>query len=371
MPDKAVSRSENFSYSSEDFAHSPLILFYEITRACNLRCRHCRAIAQPHRDPRELTAEKSKELLIEAARFPKPPMVVLTGGDPIKRPDIFELIRFAVAQGIRIALTPAATRLINPQVVEKLKASGLHRLAISLDAADALTHDQFRGVPGSFARTVDIMRWAGECGLPFQVNTTVTAANAHQLESIHQLLKDYHPVLWSVFFLVPTGRAANMPRVSAQEAEEIFAILLRLSQIGPFAIKTTEAPHYRRFLLQQIAKQSSAGARQLPGNLIGTNDGRGVMFVSHIGEIFPSGFLPIECGMFPRDSIVHVYQNNELFLSLRNPDALRGKCGQCNYRDVCGGSRARAFGVTGNPLAAEPDCAYGLTQQLTEATSSC
>jgi MoaA/NifB/PqqE/SkfB family radical SAM enzyme len=260
---KAASSSETFPYTRDDFNHSPLILFYEITRACNLRCRHCRAVAQPHRNPRELAPEMSKALVVDARRVPKPPLIVLTGGDPIKRPDVFDLIRFAVSQGIRTALTPAATRLITPEVVENLQQSGLHRLAISLDAADAHTHDQFRGVPGSFRRTVEIMRWARECGLPFQINTTITAANAHQIEAIHQLLADCHPVLWSVFFLVPTGRAENMPRVSALEAEDIFARLLRLTRIGPFAIKTTEAPHYRRFLLQHAAR--AGGAEQTHG----------------------------------------------------------------------------------------------------------
>ncbi len=358
MPLAAARPTGGFSYTREDFPSSPLILFYEITRACNLRCRHCRAVAQPHRDPRELTADDSRHLISQATQFPKPPMLVLTGGDPIKRPDIFELIDFAVDIGVKTALTPAATRLINPETVQKLKDAGLHRLAISLDAADALTHDQFRGVPGSFARTIDIMRWAGDCQLPFQINTTVTAANAHQLEAIHALLGEYRPVLWSVFFLVPTGRAADMPRVSAWEAEAVFDTLLKLTRRGPFAIKTTEAPHYRRFLLERFAAMPTPQPSGLPTNLIGTNDGRGVMFVSHIGEIYPSGFMPIECGVFPRDSIVDVYQNHGLFQSLRNPDALEGKCGRCKYRDICGGSRARAYGVTGNPLASEPDCAY-------------
>jgi len=358
MPFAAARPTGTFSYTREDFPYSPLILFYEITRACNLRCRHCRAVAQPHRDPRELTAEESRDLVLQAMQFPKPPMMVLTGGDPIKRPDVFELINFAVENGMRTALTPAATRLINPETVSKLHDAGLHRLAISLDAADAVTHDQFRGVPGSFSRTVDIMRWAGECGLPFQINTTVTAANAHQLEAIHDLLAEYRPVLWSVFFLVPTGRATDMLRVSAFEAEGVFETLLRLTQRGPFAIKTTEAPHYRRFLMERAAEMNAGPSGGLPANLVGTNDGRGVMFVSHIGEIYPSGFLPIECGVFPRDSIVDVYRDHALFKSLRNPDALEGKCGRCRYREICGGSRARAFGVTGNPLASEPDCAF-------------
>ncbi len=361
MPFAAARPTGSFSYTRDDFPHSPLILFYEITRACNLRCRHCRAVAQPHRDPRELTTDDSRRLIAQATEFPKPPMMVLTGGDPIKRLDIFELIDFAIENGVRTALTPAATRLVNLETVQKLKDAGLHRLAISLDAADALTHDQFRGVPGSFARTVDIMHWAGECQLPFQINTTVTAANAHQLEAIHDLLREYRPVLWSVFFLVPTGRAADMPRVSALEAEVVFDTLLKLTRRGPFAIKTTEAPHYRRFFLARFTETATSQSSQstsLPASLIGTNDGRGVMFVSHIGEIYPSGFMPIECGVFPRDSIVDIYQHNKLFQSLRNPDALEGKCGRCKYRDICGGSRARAFGLTGNPLASEPDCAF-------------
>ncbi len=359
-------------YSSDDFAHSPLVVFYEVTRACNLLCRHCRAEAQPHRHPDELNPAASLKLLDELAAFPKPPLVVLTGGDPIKRTDIFEIVRHGVSIGLKMAMTPSATRLVTGDVVSNLSAAGLHRLAVSLDGADAARHDDFRRVPGSFARTLEIMNVARDCGLSMQINTTITRHNVDQLDAMATLLDGFGIALWSVFFLVPTGRATLDQRISPEQYEEIFAKLYDHSTRHPYAIKTTEAPHYRRFVIEKQRQASVKAAGGQPGkpagdgpslaglgaNIVGTNDGKGVMFISHIGEIFPTGFLPIECGRFPANSPVNVYQNSPLFNDLRNPDKLQGKCGFCQYRDICGGSRARAFGVTGNPLAAEPDCVY-------------
>lgn len=364
-------------YTRDDFAHSPLLVFYEVTRACDLLCRHCRAEAQPRRDPAELTTRQARQLIAELTIFPKPPLLVFTGGDPLKRGDVFELVGHAADLGLRTAMTPSATPLVTAEAVGRLRSAGLGRLAVSLDGATKRTHDRFRRVRGSFVSTLRVINDAQGCGLPVQVNTTVASHNVGELDAMAQVLAAFGGVVtWSVFFLVPTGRAACSDaagcvprRLSGDEVEAAFETLWRLSRRMPYAIKTTEAPHYRRFVALKAAAHrrgdgSAAGVgagvepAAVPEHFVGTNDGKGVMFVGHSGEIYPSGFLPIPCGRFPFESVVHVYQKSVLFEALRDPDRLKGKCGACEFRRVCGGSRARAFAVSGDPLAEEPDCAY-------------
>jgi AdoMet-dependent heme synthase len=347
-------------YTRADFDLGPMIVFYEVTRACDLLCAHCRACAQPGCDPAELGTAQAKQLLGDLTRFPRPPLLVLTGGDPLKRADVFELVDHASSLGLDVAMTPSATPLVTAEAVARLKRAGLHRLAVSLDGADAATHDEFRGVPGSFARTLEVIADARAVGLPVQVNTTVARHNVLQLDAVAEGLAGLGIVLWSVFFLVPTGRARADQRLGAVECEAVFARLWRQAARQPYAIKTTEAPHYRRFALQQARGKGKAAAPGTAGAVpaAGTNDGRGVMFVSHTGEIYPSGFLPVRCGQFPRDSVVRVYQESAVFRALRDANRLGGKCGACEYRHLCGGSRARSYALTGDPLAADPDCAY-------------
>jgi radical SAM protein len=352
------------AYSREDFDHSPMIAFYEVTRACDLACKHCRADAQRSRDPAELTLSEAKRLIDQLTRFCKPPLLVLAGGDPLKRADVFDMIGHARRIGLTVALTPSATPLATEAALRRLNDAGLHRLALSLDGAYAATHDGFRGVPGSYLRTLEILADARAVGMPVQVNTTVARHNVGELDAIAQLLARQDIVLWSVFFLVPTGRAQIDQRLSAEEVETVFERLWRHQATQPYAIKTTEAPHYRRFILQQAASARAAGAagqppRRMTSRTAGTNDGKGILFVSQVGEIYPSGFLPIACGRFPFESVLRVYQASRLFRSLRDADGLCGKCGTCEYRHICGGSRARAYAVSGgDPLASEPDCAY-------------
>jgi len=344
-------------YVRSDFDHSPMVVFYETTRACDLVCKHCRACAQPLRDPHELDTRLAKRLLDELARFPKPPMLVFTGGDPLKRPDVFELVRHAVQAGMEVAMTPSATPLVTPEALARLAEAGLSRLAVSLDGADAATHDGFRGVPGSFDHTLRIMADTRALGLPLQANTTITAQNVGQVDAMTELLAGQGIILWSVFFLVPVGRGVDVRRIAPERYEEVFTRLWRHAQRQPFGIKTTEAPHYRRFVLRNHGNpQQAPGANQRAP--LGINDGKGVLFIDHTGRIYPSGFLPVECGQFPRDSIVDVYQHAALFRALRDPDQFQGKCGRCEFRHACGGSRARAFALTGDPLASDPDCAY-------------
>ncbi len=375
--------------SQADYDHSPYVAFYEVTRACDLVCLHCRACAQARPDPRELDTQQSFALIEQLAEFPRPPIFVLTGGDPFKRSDLFSLIDKSIACGLETSITPSATPLVTLDALVRLRDHGVARLAVSLDGVDAASHDAVRGVAGSFQRTLEIAADARRCGLEVQVNTTLTPTNVGQIEAIAALLAGLDIVLWSVFFLVPVGRAGDLPRLDAEQSEAAFAQLWRVAQTHPFGIKTTEAPHYRRFIAQaaKLERRSAATSPNKPTTdkpttpkpttdradqdgestiatpsrrfrPLGTNDGKGIMFIGHTGEIYPSGFLPIRCGQFPHDDVVSVYQHAPLFRQLRDADNLQGKCGQCEFRNLCGGSRARAFAVTANPFAEEPDCVY-------------
>jgi radical SAM protein len=348
-------------YGRSDFAHSPLVVFVELTQACDLVCLHCRACAQTRPDPRELGPAETRLLMDQLAEFPKPPMVVLTGGDPLKRPDIFDLVEYGVGRGLSISITPSATPLATADAIRRLRDSGIARVAVSLDGADAATHDAFRGVEGSYRRTFGILQAARSLGIPLQVNTTVTPANHQQIDAMADQLAEQAIVLWSVFFLVPVGRGNAIPRLSREEYEAAFERLWQNSQRQPYAIKTTEAPHYRRFAaLRRKGAHDQTSAAPLPGGYpsLGINDGKGVMFIGHTGRIYPSGFMPIPCGYFPWQHVVEVYQRSPVLVALRDAEKLEGKCGACEFRHLCGGSRARAYAVTGNMFAEEPDCLY-------------
>ena len=340
------------------FDLSPLMFYYEVTQACDLVCQHCRASAQEAAAPDELSPRQSLALIDEVARFPSPPTIVLTGGDPLKRADLFDLIAHARGLGLRVAVTPSATPLADRGALERLKAAGVMALGVSLDGATAATHDSFRGWEGSYARTFEMLGHARDLGLPVQVNTSITARNVGEIAALAEQLDQWGVMMWSVFFLVPVGRGVDQPRLSADECEAVFAQLWEETQRRSFAIKTTEAPHYRRYVLQQGGDpQAGRGAsgRRVP---LGVRDGKGIMFVSQRGEIYPAGFLPLECGRFPEVSPVETYQTHPTFVALRDAEQLKGRCGACGYREVCGGSRARAYAVYGDPLEEEPDCAY-------------
>jgi AdoMet-dependent heme synthase len=353
-----------------DLNQRPFIVIWETTQACDLACVHCRACAQPLRSALELSTGEAKRLIDEVAAL-QAPVFVLTGGDPLKRPDIFDLVSYASSHGVRISLTPSATPLLTQDAITRLKQCGLARLAISLDGPTAEIHDAFRRVPGSFAWTLQAIRWAGEIGLPVQINTTITRHNLQHVASIIALLEQLDIVLWSVFFLVPTGRGSAIDLISAEEFEQVFEKLYQTSQRVKFDIKSTEAQHYRRFLVQRRTEEKRKGnGAQVPRAVgmstpdgigrapRGINDGKGFVFISHLGEVFPSGFLPISAGNVRTQSLADLYRNSPLLVSLRDTRNLKGKCGVCEFREICGGSRARAHALTGDLFAEEPCCVW-------------
>ena len=362
----------------------PMIVIWEVTRACALVCLHCRADAQHRRNPHELTTEQGRALLDDIAAFGKPyPIVVLTGGDPFERPDLAELVRHGTALGLHLALSPSVTPRLTREVLAELHDAGAGALSLSLDGARAETHDAFRGVPGVFDATLQAAQDVRAAGFRLQVNSTVTRANVHELPELLRTVIDLGASLWSVFFLVPTGRGELLQPLDAQQVEDVLSWLHDVSNL--VAIKTTEAPHYRRVAIQR-ARASVDGTpsrapavgelhQQLTGAVaalraqrhthtrrprppIEVNSGRGFAFIDHLGEVYPSGFLPHQCGNVKDAGFREIYRTSPLLRSLRDPAQFHGKCGVCEFRDVCGGSRSHAYAVTGDLLASDPTCVY-------------
>ena len=356
-----------------DFHSAPFLVIWEVTRACDLACLHCRAEAVRERNPLELSTREGMKLMDDVRRFGRP-LFVLTGGDPLKRPDVVDLVRYGASIGLRMAMTPSGTPLMTEDVLVQLKEAGLSRLAVSLDGSTAAIHDAFRGVRGSWEWTIRMLHAAKRIGLSTQVNTTVSRYNLDDFTALCGLMTRLGISLWSVFFLVPTGRASPRDVACADEFEAVFHLMYDLSKTAPFDIKSTAAPQYRRVILQRQVAERRAGKRsERPepltagvgfsladgvGRAKGVNDGDGFLFISHVGAIYPSGFLPIAAGNVRKDDVVEVYRHSPLFVALRDRSRLKGKCGVCEYRDVCGGSRARAYAVTGDYLEAEPYCAH-------------
>jgi len=360
-----------------DFDLSPFTVVWEVTRACALNCVHCRAVAQPRRHPDELTTEEGYRLLDQVKEFGDP-IFIFTGGDPMMRRDLFDLIRYAAQEkGLRTSLTPSATALVTRERLARAQEAGILRIALSLDGPTAEVHDAFRGFSGSFQRTLEILEDVNALDLSLQINTTVCRYNLPVLKRMPELVARFQAVQWSVFFLVPTGRGKAEDLISPEAHEEVMHWLYELSQTAPFDIKATAAPHYRRVVIQrEREKRSARGEANRPIAHIalagagfhyedglhrpvqGVNDGKGFVFISHRGEVCPSGFLPLVAGNVREQPLPEIYRNAPLFRQLRDPQLLQGKCGACEFREVCGGSRARAYAITGNYLAEEPYCIY-------------
>jgi len=369
-PQAAVERNlHNQRMVHADFDKAPFTIAWEVTRACAYACVHCRADAFPKPDPNELNHEEALRLIDRLAEF-GPQILIFTGGDPMMRKDLFELIEYAAKKGLRCSLTPTATALATTERLQKAMDAGIRRVALSLDAPRPEIHDDFRKVQGSWQRTMNTLHQAQSIGLSVQVNTTVAKHNVEILDEMVPFIQEVNAVQWSVFFLVPTGRAQLDWMISPQQHEQVFNWLYDLSKNAPFDIKATAAPMYRRVAIQRRRAEQAAGsevtfqgagfqyADGLDRPTRGVNDGNGFLFISHTGDIQPSGFLPITAGNARTHDVVDVYRNSQIFRDLRDPDKIKGRCGVCEYRDVCGGQRGRAYGVTGDYLETDPACVY-------------
>jgi radical SAM protein len=350
-------RAEGYAYN-----RAPMLVYWETTLACGLACRHCRATAQPERNPLELTTDEGYRLLDEVTRFGRPyPHVVFTGGDPLNRPDLHDLVRAATARGIGASLAPAATDLLTAEVLVSLREAGVQNISLSIDGSDAARHDGFRGVPGTFEKTLQGARWARAAGLSIQVNTLVTDETLADLPAIYELMLTMDIMRWSLFMLITTGRGSALHEVSPADSERLNAWAFGLSRTAPFQVKTTEATHYRRLAIRQMqaaGMDAEAILATSVGRGFGIRDGNGIVFISHDGTVNPSGFLPIPLGNVRQASIVDLYRDHPVMRALREPEAFKGRCGICEYARVCGGSRARAYAWTGDPLEADPLCPY-------------
>ncbi len=360
-----------------DFNQCPFTVIWETTRACDLACLHCRAEANPERNPAELTFQEAQALIRSIKEFGRPyPILILTGGDPAKRPR---------EEGLRVAMTPSATPLITRDAVRRFAEAGLVRLALSLDGKNAATHDGFRGVEGSFHHTMRILDWCREFGLESQIHTTVTRHVLHDLPDIADMIARLGIKLWALFCLIAVGRAARPEirglDINARQFESLFHWLYEWKQSAPYDVTPREGYHYRRVLLQRRAAElgmpveallaevekktltptdlgSSSTVAKIVRAPLGVNDGRGVVFISHKGDVQPSGFLNLVGGNIRSESPVDIYQRSPLFLHLRDYSQIKGKCGACEFKSICGGSRARAYAVTGDPMRSDPYCVY-------------
>ncbi|MGD0075724.1 MAG: TIGR04053 family radical SAM/SPASM domain-containing protein [Candidatus Binataceae bacterium] len=364
-----------------DVAERPFIVIWEITRACDLACAHCRAEAMPLRNPDELSTDEGRALIDEVAGFgTPPPILILTGGDPMKRPDLKDLIAHAVKLRLPVALSPSGTPLLTPDVIYDLRAAGLKAMSLSVDGAEPAVHDAFRGIPGVFERTMTAWDTARKCGLKVQINTTVASLNLIHLPKIAHEVLNRGAMTWSIFPLVPMGRGTGLERISAQECEDVMNFLYDVGTV--ISVKTTEGHHFKRVFLERTILERRkvpceqvmqlgpayhalrAGLQPWP---VGTharrtpmdvNAGRGFVFVSHVGTVHPSGFLPVSAGNVHHEKLGEIYRDSKLFRDLREPVMLAGRCGMCEFSPVCGGSRSRAYALTGDPLAEDEMCNY-------------
>ncbi len=344
------------------FSQAPFLIYWEMTRACDLACRHCRAEAIAQRSPDELSTTEAEELFEKIGEFGnRPPHLVLTGGDPLKRPDFFNLLEYGARLGLRMSVAPSGTNALTREVMKRFKACGVGSISLSLDGSSEEKHDGFRGVPGCFARTIQAAQIAREEGLGLQVNTLVTAETEADLPRIYRLVSDLGLMRWSLFFLIQVGRGQGLTGVPPVISERIHHWLYDLSKQAPFAVATTEAPHYRRvvFTRMRAAGIPLTAIRQTPvGRGFGIRDGNGIMFISNNGDVYPAGFLPLLAGNIRHRHIMEIYRDSDVFKEIRQTSKFKGRCGRCEFREICGGSRARAYAAYGDPLAEDPACNY-------------
>ncbi len=359
-----------------DFSQAPFFVCWETTKACLLACRHCRARAIRRSLPGELDRAQGLALIDQLKEFGEPyPALLLTGGDPLMRPDFFDLVEHAKHSGVYVAVAASVTPKLNQESIARMRELDVDIMSVSLDGASPSTHDRLRGVPGTWNETISALRMARNAGLRAQVNTTVMRSNIDELADIFHIVKDAGSVAWEVFFLIRTGRGASLETLQPSECEEVMHFLYDASQYG-VPVRTAEGPNFRRVRIErqkqrgppggEVYRRLAARLRTLEGDPAAapsvkatqSGDGKGIMFVSHDGEVYPSGFLPISTGKVPEQTLASIYRSNELFAGLRDPDKLKGRCGICEYRTICGGSRSRAFAELGDAFAEDPACPY-------------
>lgn len=360
-----------------DINAKPFIVIWEVTRACALVCKHCRADAQHEPNPNQLTTEQGKRLLENLASYNKPrPLVVFTGGDPFERGDLEELTRYGTELGLNISLSPSVTPKLTPERIRRLREAGGKAMSMSLDGATPETHDAFRGFSGTFDQTIAMAPVINEAGYRLQINSTLTKKNIHEAPALLKTVMEMGAKMWYVFFLVPTGRGADLNALSPQEREDVLHWLADIS--NRIAIKTTEAPQYRRVVIQneqgvpydggalyhELTKKTAELLGAAPENPrpprapMAVNSGSGFAFIDHLGDVYPNGFLPLHCGNVKEQNFHDIYTNSPVFKKLRDPDSWHGKCSVCEFHDVCGGSRSTAYALTRDVSASDPTCVY-------------
>lgn len=378
-----------------DFDTRPLLVFWETTRACLLACQHCRASALAESLPGQLSPATGKELIRQVAEFGKrAPILVLTGGDVLMRPDAYELVRYAVSLGIPTCLSPSVTPMLTLAAVERMNRLGVRAVSISLDGGESRTHERVRGICGHFERTLQTIRALVAANLRVQVNTTVMRSNVEELADVAAMVGALGAKMWEVFFLIGVGRGAQLRELDAPTNEEVCHFLFDASRYG-FVVRTVEAPFFRRVsrwrrarekmrgrpesleevrdcfglgelygrLRHRLEEAMGPGRSHAAAHTVSTRDGKGVIFVAHDGQVQPSGFLPYPLGDVRSRSLCGIYRNHPLLRAIRSAQ-FSGRCGICDFRDVCGGSRARAFAASGDPLAEDPGCAFEPSHSL-------
>lgn len=358
-----------------DYAQRPMLVFWEVTRACQLACQHCRASATDTALPGELSHDEGISLVDQVAGFGRPyPILIFTGGDCLLRPDVFALVDYATSLGIPVAMSPSVTPTLNEQSIAGMVERGVKAVSLSLDGASAATHDGIRGIPGHFDDTLPAIRALVQAGLTVQVNTTVMRANVDELAAVAQIVAETGAHIWEVFFLVHVGRGEATGAISPDEHEQVCHLLFDSSHYG-FIVRTVEAPFFRRVVVQRReggARPTGALYGRLAADLerrlgtprerssahtTATRDGKGIVFVAHDGQVYPAGFLPLELGSVRETPLATLYRDSDVLRSIRSAD-FGGRCGRCEWADLCGGSRARAYASSGDPLAEDPACVY-------------
>ena len=350
-------------YPGYVFDTAPRNVYWETTIACDLACRHCRADAIKFRHPDELRDADASAFLKDIKSMGS--MLIMTGGDPMKRPDLFELIAEARGLGVPVSITPSTTPSVTEAAVARFRELGVAAMGVSLDGPTAEIHDSFRGVPGTFEHACRTLELARTYHMPVQVNTTVTKDTIPHLDAMYELLKGrFAPPVrrWSLFLLVPMGRGAVLRAPDAAAVERLFAWVYDRAEEAPFHVSTVEAPHYRRYWVSRklAAGMATAELDRVARNMgFGVRDGNGVIFVSHTGDVYPAGFLAHpKLGNVRETPLSVIYRENQDLLRLRDAESYAGKCGRCEFKWTCGGSRARAWSMTGDPLGSDPLCGY-------------